>query len=226
MSLTRLLIALVVAFTAGCATDVPVPNAYPPSKQGKLRATHHWDIVAADIAAQLQKQLEAYGPVAAVHLPQPVNRSPFEVAMHDFVITHLVKNGVPVDVSAGGPLQATLSTQLVTNLSERDIAMRVPLTAIAGGVLVAYNVSFPELTPVLALGSAAAYDIGTDRLTSPGAPSKTELIVTTSVANNARFLMRKTDVYYIDDADLSLFLPPPMPIPPTPTRQFRVQGGQ
>jgi hypothetical protein len=58
------------------------------------------------------------------------------------------------------------------------------------------------------------------RLTRPGAPSKAELIVTTSVANTGRFLIPKTDVYYIDDADLSLFLEPP----PTPTHAYRVQG--
>ena len=220
----RLLIVLAVALTSGCATDIPVPSGYGPSKQAKLRATHHWDIVAADIAGQTQKQLESYGPVAGVYLPPPVSRSPFEVAMHDFVITHLVRNGVPVDLNGGGPLQVTLGTQLVTNMSERDIAMRVPLTAIAGGIMVAYNVALhanPNFRAATVLGSTAASDFGTDRLTRPGAPSKTELIVTTSVTNNARFLMRKTDVYYIEDADLSLFLEPPKPMP---IRQFRLQG--
>jgi hypothetical protein len=35
--------------------------------------------------------------------------------------------------------------------------------------------------------------------------SKTEVIVTTSVTRKGQFLMRKTDVYYLDDADGSLF---------------------
>ena len=53
-----------------------------------------------------------------------------------------------------------------------------------------------------------------------------ELIVTTSVANSARYLMRKTDVYYIDDADLSLFAKPIPARPPTPTREYRVEGSR
>lgn len=226
MSHVRLFIALVVALTTGCATDIPKPSAHPPSEQSKLRATHHWNIVAADIAMQMQKDLANLGPGAAVYVQPPLNRSPFELAMHEFVITRLVEGGVRVDLSEAGALKVSLGTQLITNVSERKTST-VPLTAIAAGIMVAYNVGLHanrDFLSAAALGSAAAYDVGTERMTRPGAPSKTELIVTTSVANSGRFLMRKTDVYYIDDADLSLFVEPPKPASPTPTRVFRVQG--
>lgn len=226
MSRIQLFIALLVALTAGCATDIPVPSGYLPSEQAKLRATHHWNIVAADIAMQMQKQLASRGPAATVYLQPPLNRSPFELAMHDFVTTHLVDNGVPVQLNGAGALQMTLGTQLVTHVSERQTST-VPLTALTAGIMVAYNVAAHANTEFLSaavLGSAVAYDVGTGRLTRTGAPSQTELIVTTSVANSGGFLMRKTDVYYIDDADLSLFVEPPKPAPPTPTRVYRVHG--
>lgn len=229
MSRIRLFIALAVALVAGCATDIPAPRGYPPSEQAKLRATHHWNIVAEDIAKQMQKQLATLGPEAAFYLQPPLNRSPFELAMHEFVITHLVKDGVRVDLNPAGALQlhVSLATQLITNVSERQTST-VPLTAIAAGIMVAYNVAAhanTEFAVAAVLGSAAAYDVGTGRLTRPGAPSMTELIVTTSVADrdSGRFRMRNTDVYYIDDADLSLFVEPPKPAP-TPTRKYRVQG--
>lgn len=226
MSRIRLFIALVAALTAGCATDIPAPSGHPPSEQAKLRATHHWNIVAGHIAKQMQKQLPTLRSGDAVYLQPPLNRSPFELAMHEFVITYLVEEGVRVDLNGAAPLQVSLRTQLITNVSERQTST-VPLTAIAAGIMVAYNVAAHANTEFVAtavLGSAAAYDLGTGRLTRPGAPSKTELIVTTSIADSEHFRMRNTDVYYIDDADLSLFVEPPKPAPSTPTRKYHVRG--
>jgi hypothetical protein len=226
MSRIRLFIALVVALTAGCATDIPVPSGHSPSEQAKLRATHHWDIVAADIAMQMSEQLATLGAGPAVYVQPALNQSPFEVAMHEFVITHLVDNGVPVELDEAGARQVTLATQLITNVSERDISAGGPLTAIATGITVDYNVARhrkPQLSIGVSASSAAAYDVGTDRLPRSGAPSKTELIVTCSIVENGRFLMRRTDVYYIDDADLSLFVEP-KPAPLTPTREYPVKA--
>ena len=225
MGRIRLLIALVVALITGCATDIPAPSGSAPSDQVKLRAPHHWDVVADDIAAQLQMQLGTVASGVAVYVQPPLNRSPFEIAMHEFVLTHLVEDGVRVVRNPANALQVTLGTQLITNLSERD-TVTVPLTAIVAGVMVAYNIgehANRDFLSAAALGAAAAYDIGSERLTRPGAPSKTELIVTTSVADSGRFLVRRTDVYYINDVDLSLYVQP-IPIPPTPTREYRVQG--
>ena len=225
MSRIRLCIPLVVALVAGCATDIPKPSGYPPSDQVKLRATHHWDVVAADIALQTKKQLAPLGSGVAVYVQPPVSRSPFELAMHEFVITHLVEDGVRVDLSGASALKVGLTTQLVTNASERKTST-VPVTAIAAGIMVAYNVGLhanQDFLSAAALGSAAGYDAGTERLTRPGSPSQTELVVTTSVSDAGHFLVWKTDVYYIEDADLSLFQEPKA-APPTPTREFRVQG--
>ena len=44
-----------------------------------------------------------------------------------------------------------------------------------------------------------------------GGPTSTELILTTTVATGGRYLVRKTDLYYVEEADASLFaaiLPP------------------
>jgi hypothetical protein len=222
MGRVRLVIPLVVALVAGCATDIPKPSGHAASEQVKLRATHHWDVVAADIARQMKKQLAPLGSGIAVYVEPPVNRSPFELAMHEFVITHLVEDGVRVDLSGKSALMVTLTTQLVTNVSQR-VLTTVPLTPIAAGIMVAYNVAEHAndvFQSAAVLGAAAAYDLGTDRLTSPGAPSQTELIVTSSVADSGHFLMRKTDVYYIEDVDRALFVAPKA----TLTREFRVRG--
>jgi len=41
--------------------------------------------------------------------------------------------------------------------------------------------------------------------TNSGGPTHTELILTTTVSTGGRYLARKTDVYYVEEADTSLF---------------------
>lgn len=209
-----------VAIVAGCAsTDIPTPQAYAPSAQAKLRASHHWDIVATDIAAQIRSSLGKTMPGARVYLRPPSSPIPFETAMHNFVTTRLVESGVQVATSPPNALEVTLSTQLVTHGSSRA-TVDVPLVAVAAGIMVAYNVAAHanrNVGAVAILGAAAAAD---SQRNVAGSATKTELIVTTSLTNGSAFLTRKTDIYYVEDADLSLFSAPTI----IPTRVYRVEG--
>lgn len=226
-TLARLVLVCIVSLTASCATDIPLPRGNALSEQTKLRAAHHWDLVARDIAAQLNKSLSGAAPGRAVYIVPPNNPSPFQAALHDFVTTRMVDSQTRVVLNPQGALSVRLSTRLVNNVSERQTST-VPLVAIAAGIMVAYNVALHanrDLGTIAVLGSAAGYDVATGRLDRPGSPSKAELIVTASVEDGSQYLVRKTDVYYIDDADRSLFDSPPLPPAPTQTRLIRVQGG-
>jgi len=224
----RIVLVFIVSLTASCATDIPLPRGNASSEQTKLRAAHHWDLVARDIAAQLNKSLTSVAPGRTVYIVPPPNPSSFQAALHEFVTTRLVDGQTRVALNPKGALSVTLSTRLVNNVSERQTST-VPLVAIAAGIMVAYNVVLHanrDLGTMAVLGSAAGYDVVSGRLERPGSPSKTELIVTASVEDGNQYLVRKTDVYYIDDADRSLFDTPPLPPVATPTRLIRVQGGQ
>ncbi|WP_230681730.1 hypothetical protein [Paracidovorax cattleyae] len=43
-------------------------------------------------------------------------------------------------------------------------------------------------------------------------PARTEILVTTSLESEGRYLARTSDVYFIDQADAALYLPPPAPL--------------
>lgn len=210
MKCTRPLLLGIALSMAGCATDIPQPLGNQPSEQVKLRATHHWDLVAGDVAEQLAKQLpRSDRPVFVV---PPTRPSHFEAAMYDFIITQLVNRNIRVATSPAGAVRATLSTRIILNQSGRQ-TMTVPLVAIAAGIMVAYNVALHanrDFEALAVLGGAAAFDEVTGRLKRPGGPSQAELIVTMSVEDGVQYLARKTDVYYIDDADFSLFALPPL----------------
>lgn len=222
----NLRVLLVVPLLAcGCATDIPAPRGHLPSEQTKLRAAHHWNLVAADIAQQTRQSLDRIGPGARVYVEPPANASTFELAMHDFISTRLVEAGVAVSPRAAGALEVRYGTRLVAHQSPRR-TLNVPMVAVAAGVIAGYNIlAHSAAADVLAAGllaGAIADDVASNRYTTTTTgPSQAELVVTTSVSDGQVFLMRKTDVYYIDDADLSLFL---KSRPPVPVREYRITG--
>jgi hypothetical protein len=53
------------------------------------------------------------------------------------------------------------------------------------------------------LGYAAVADLVASQYT--GGPTHTELILTTTIMQGDRYLVRNTDVYYLEDVDATLF---------------------
>ena len=61
-----------------------------------------------------------------------------------------------------------------------------------------------QLLGVLGLSAAADYGASINS----GGPTNTEMILTTTVSRGGQYLVRKTDVYYLENADTPLFLRP------------------
>ena len=197
---------LFVAFLAtGCASEVPIPTTYPLTSQHKLKSAHHWDVIAKDVAQQtitsLTKNNLSSIPVT-VSTQQP--DAPFQMGFRNFLITHLVDLNQPV-AQKNAEIEVQFETQVVRHTSERRASIPGELTALTAGIIVARNAALHWGNNSLSAGALAiagladwgkGYDTGL---------SKTEVIVTTSVTRKGQFLMRKTDVYYLDDVDGALF---------------------
>jgi len=72
MNLTQPLSILLLTL-AGCASPVPVVRNFPVSDQFKVRATHHWDVIADDVAEQTALSLAERGWLAGriLHVLNP-----------------------------------------------------------------------------------------------------------------------------------------------------------
>jgi hypothetical protein len=215
-------LALVVLCVAGCAvSQVPHPKTFPSTSQLNPKASEHWQTMADDIALQTRASIEARAdlkgqPVYVVPAAKP---TPFGTAFHNFIVTRLVHHGVPVSTGPEGPLVLDYQSQLVRHGSERLVYHPGTLTVLTGGLLVARNIAEHGLSPL----GFAALGIGADIAASTldGAiASKLELNVTTSVVANGRYVMRKSDIYYLDEADAALFIEPRS----VPTREYKVIG--
>ena len=138
----------------------------------------------------------------------PPNPSAFDVGFRDFLITKLVQSGATVQQMPGQTLDVTYHAQVVRHNSERPHFIPGQFTMITAGLMAAYGLRHEHLDAQMlgALGLAVAADYGAS--VNSGGPTNTEMILTTTVARGGQYLARKTDVYYLENADTPLFMRP------------------
>jgi hypothetical protein len=194
----------VALLAAGCASEVPLATTHPMTLQQKLKSASHWGIIAKDTAQQAMAGLAKAGmagvPVT-VSTQQPT--APFQEGFRTFLITHLVESGQPV-MQSGADVDVQFEAQVVHKPTKGHATIPGEWTALAVGVSVIRNAykwgDNEQLAGVL--GLAALADLSGGYATPV---TKTEVIVTTSVLRAGKYIARKTDVYYVDDADGSLY---------------------
>lgn len=201
-----------VATMVGCATRAPIPLAenFELTVQPKVRSAGHWELLSRDVVAQTLATLDKAGvaPGTQLHVALPANPSSFDLAFRDFLITKLVQSGAPVQQMSGQTLDVTYHTQLVRHNSERPHFIPGQFTMIAAGLMAAYGLRHEHLDAQLlaTLGLTAAADYGAS--VNSGGPTNTEMILTTTVSRGGQYVVRKTDVYYLENADTPLFMRP------------------
>lgn len=206
------LVAGAVAALVGCAAKAPIPLAenFELTVQPKVRSAGHWDLLSRDVVAQTLGSLERLGmpPATPLYVSAPPNASTFDLAFRDFLITELVQSGAAVMQAPGNALDVSYHTQVVRHNSDRPHFIPGQFTMLAGGLMAAYGLRHEhidaQLLAGLGLTSAADYAASINS----GGPTHTEMILTTTVTRGGQFLVRKTDVYYLENADTPLFMRP------------------
>lgn len=222
MKICSLCTTLVVsALMAGCATpysETPLATNFPTTKQQKLQAANHWNVIAGDVARQIASRLKDRQPL---YVSQAAVKTPFDRVFMNSLVTALVAEGFTVQKSSIGALTVDVDTQAVKFSPDRPQPnfTGVP-TALMTGVWALHEGG--------ATAGAALYaSVATvDALTwfrsefSTGATPQTEIIITASVSDASQYLARSTTVYYVADTDDRLYQAP------TPTATISLTGGQ
>ena len=207
-----IVLSMIVLSIAGCASPIPVAHNFPLSYQKVARTAKHWDIVADDVVEQTASFLASREGLQgrAVFVPGTQDTTAFDATFHDFLINHLVDRGLQVSVcSLPGGVGFQTSPDVQIKYEKRIISHgeKMPqyqpgvLTALAAGVLVVRSVAVADLSGV-GFAAAALADLGLGHLS---AATQTEMIVTTTIVENNRFAMRRSDIYYVPDGDIALF---------------------
>ena len=97
-------------------SEVPTPSAYTASRQQKMQAIHHWEVlaqnIAVDIGTRMAKDFPEYQEAIYV---APAGITPFDKAFHDLLITNLVNNGLVVSHNCRNPLVLSFNTQILSH---------------------------------------------------------------------------------------------------------------
>ena len=206
---------LVVAVLAGsgCSSQnqVPLAASFPHSYQKTVKAAQHWQTIADDTASQAAGKIQQQQFSAALRVAPSTSNSAFNQAFREFLTTSLVNKGVPVSTEDYSPVEMKVETQVVRQNSDRHANAPGSFTLLTAGLWVVRNAIADNWSGGIVAGSLLGAAVATDVLNAKDAnpighsPTHTELIVTTSVTHKGQYLMRRSDVYYIEDVDGSLY---------------------
>jgi hypothetical protein len=198
---------LFVLLIGGCSSRIPEPIAYPYTQQQKMQASHHWQVLAEDLAKRLNKELILSDNISkAVYVKEtcgneskpcdPSESSSFNEAFRDLLITNLVGFGIPTQQQKDEEcLDILYKVQVVRHNSDRIRTLQPGiLTSLSAAIVVLRNAPSELIT--LALGAAA--DVANSNMTVNG---HYEIIITTSMLSSGKYIFRASDIYYINDKD-------------------------
>lgn len=201
-----------VATLAGCAQYAPIPVAenFEYTSQPKVRSAGHWELVSRDVVSQTLATLDKAGVAqnTQMHVSLPSNATPFETAFRDFLITQLVQSGAQVQANPGQALDVSYSAQVVRHNSDRPHFIPGRFTMLGAGLAAAYGLRHQHVDTQIAAGLGLAIAADYAASVNTGGPTNTELILTTTVTRGGQYVARKTDVYYLENADAPLFMRP------------------
>jgi len=195
----------------GCSalTGMPSATAFPAASQGKIQSAAHWDVIAADIASQVAG---LRGDSALLGQPLYVDKTDdgvFSRALHSMLITRLVNLDVPVSANPLDAVTLHYETQVIRHPKRQPVVhYPSPLSALAAGILVARKVADDDTSLIASTNLPAGLLAGADLLLAYERlrqPTRTEIVVTTTIRNGDRFALRKTDVYYVLDDEARLY---------------------
>ena len=198
--------ALSVMVLGGCAaphSEAPLATNFPTTKQPKLQAAAHWNVIANDVAKRMAVRIE---PKRALYVNQSSVKTPFDRAFSTQLISALVVEGFVVNKTAKDALSVDIDTQAVRFTANRPQYRHAgTATALTAGV---WALRQGEATGAAALATAI---VAADAYSwfraefATGETPQTEIIVTTSVSDSSRYLARDTNVYYVADSDSRLY---------------------
>lgn len=225
---------LAATLLAGCSNlDVPRADNYPATGQKKARAVHHWDVLADDVAARVAEKTAAWPEGGQpIHVTVADNSS-FNQGFLKLLRVRLLNKGVALSTGPSA-LELEVQTQLVQHQAgvPSNLPIPTPWTLLGSGVGVwrdwethySDRVLLPGVATAIGLGAGLAMDLAQRHTqgAAAGGPTRTEVLITTTLKTQDRYLAGSADMYYIERADAALYQPELPPAAPAPLRTWKV----
>lgn len=203
-SLFLILAGMTLCLVSACIR-LPQPQGFLYSDQRKMQAAHHWNVLANDVASRISSELLRQNYLnAAVYVRHSCGSSdacgsdatfPFDEGFNDLLTTQLVNFGVNTLVTEEDALIVEYKVQVIQHrANRRQWPQPGMLTALTAGILVFRDAPWDIAT----LAAAAAIDtLNATSVTS----GRHEIVITSSIIDGNKYVMRTSDLYYINDTD-------------------------
>lgn len=187
----------VVPLLVGCA-QVPKPSAYTFSYQKKMQAAHHWELLARDVAKGVA--MEYAGLVDGGIYVEP-GTGVFGSTFAELLKTELVQQRVGLAGTPQGAAILAFDVQVVKYRAAWPHRQnrRTPgfWTGVATIVRLGKNMTRNMIIP----GGVALDAVEGTAVTLPDS----EVVITTTLEKNGGYVMRRSDLYYVNDADVGQY---------------------
>jgi len=226
----KILLLLLLASLAGCAR-----GGSWFSDEKEMDSARHWNILANDVANRINNELirkKQY--TAAIHVRHscgtpnncgPGGTYPFDEGFHDLLTSQLVSFGIHTQITPEhADLLVDYKVQVVYHAGQWqawDWPKPGVATALAAGIMVLRD------APWGMVAAAGAVDMFRANYQDNG---EYEVIITTSITQGQRYVMRFSDIYTIPNMDFWQYRKtspapeikltgPTRPSPPPPTKK-------
>lgn len=199
-------------------TEAPLATNFDTTKQLKLQAAHHWQVIAnstADALAQSIAKGNVCIPGAScprLHVAQTTPRSQFGRAFREQFISRLVSSGQNVTANAtDAEIIVNIEGQAVRFSPSRRQYLGVgKFTMMAAGLWGFHEINEHQVadspggvvTAAAIIADVLEYNMSEF---AKGPTPRTELVLTASAQRKGQFVARSTSVFYIADGDASLY---------------------
>lgn len=172
---------------AGCS-NVPVSMKHQAREQKKFRSVSHWNDLAYEVALEVRKAMSDLDYSEVSRRPMYIahrGNSPFSEAFHEMLETSIVRMGLQVSKQLE---QDSIFLEYDILTFRHDAKYKGHIGEMPGGIPARLGAAVVSLL-------ADPYE----------RPSDNEVLVTTSMSYNNRYILKNTSPYYIHDADFDMY---------------------
>ena len=194
---------------AGCASSVHLPDfssfsSNPPAVEKKTTAAERWKMLVEDVAKQTLASMVKLGLSGDLYVALPPAPTGFDREFQQLLVAELLKNGQPVmQYPSDQTLYISYQTHLVGRNSPQVGYQPEGFVLVGTGLSANYDAVDLASHERALINSSLAGSAAVVRTQDPDKPPATELTLNTSFFTGGRYLLRKTDIYYVESVDPS-----------------------
>jgi hypothetical protein len=212
------LVLIILLFFMGCyppisakpvASQAPIPTSYYLSKQQKMKAIYHWELLAENTVAEIKEGLkDKFIENKNSIYVAPSGITPFEKAFHELLITCLVDKGINVSNSPRDNFVLMFDIQLVAHSQGVIKANTGVYKSLASGFFVRKYKPFysPWKSTFAAESSVKKAELNVEAGEYTIELPENEIMITTSLMYNDTYIKRSSAIYYIEDLEWSNYI--------------------